>query len=67
MLPLTTMVQAQLFKDRVVEQIGINKEMRNAVELIGPLDDSIDNDVLLEQLRSLGLTDDDIDLCTKFN
>lgn len=67
MLPLTTMVQAQLFKDRVVEQIGINKEMRNAVELIGPLDVSIDNDVLLEQLRSLGLTDDDIDLCTKFN
>ncbi|MGN1280633.1 MAG: hypothetical protein ACI4UM_01850, partial [Succinivibrio sp.] len=67
MLPLTTIVQAQLFKDRVLEQIGINKEMHNAVELTGPLEVSIDNDVLLEQLKSLGLSDDDIDVCTKFN
>ncbi|MGN0903384.1 MAG: PelD GGDEF domain-containing protein [Succinivibrio sp.] len=66
LLPLTSIVQAQMFLDRIKEQAKHNELDDKDLEFIGPLDAYEGNELLVTELKKLGLTDADLDKCTKF-
>lgn len=67
LLPLTTLIQAQMYRDRVKNQLRLNKIAEDEFEMTEPLDVGIGNELLNEELRKLGLTENDINKCTKYN
>lgn len=65
LLPLTSLLQAQLYVDRVDRLM--TKESDGAIKLdfTGPIDVSVDNDQLISELKKLDLKDDDFSYCFK--
>lgn len=55
LLPMTTLYQAQLFKDRVLKQMVRADGSIIETQCIGPLDVTKDNQVLFDELKPLGM------------
>ncbi len=67
LLPLTSLIQAQLFTDRIVRLMHEESDGAIEIEVVGPLDVTADNEKLIKEMQNLGAKDDDISYCFKSN
>ncbi len=67
LLPLTSLIQAQLFSDRIRRLMYEESDGAIEIEIVGPLDVTCDNEKLIGEMQKLGIKDDDISYCFKSN
>ncbi len=67
LLPLTSLIQAQLFSDRIKRLMHEESDGAIEIEIVGPLDVTCDNEKLIAEMQNLGIKDDDISYCFKSN